>query len=171
MQKRNIEPERLRKIGYMSLLHIAYAGYFILDGATAAVRHAKTIELQPFFVAVAVIMGVFGVTMSKASFVKSRLIIERIGPDPNSFTVQVFFILTVILTVDMVVLGCFYALTVPGAELVGHIVPYADRGTLYLVKVPGASAFYLGFTIAAAAINAVVVVFASGIALINFNKS
>ena len=171
MQRRNRESGRLLHIGYLSLLHVAFSGYLVLDGVATVVRHVKPLEFQPFFVAVAVIMGVFGVTMSKASFVRSRLVRERIGPDPNPFTVRVFRILTVVLTVDVVVLACLYVLMIPGAGLTGHIVPYVDHGTLYLVSVPGANAFYFGFSFAAAAVYVSLAIFVFGMAWVNRSRA
>ncbi|NTW90100.1 MAG: hypothetical protein HGB37_04310 [Candidatus Moranbacteria bacterium] len=171
MQKRNKAPRRLRCIGYISFLHIAYAGYFILDGVSMVVRHVKTVELYPAFMFVAVIMGLFGIGMSKAAFTRSTLAFERIGPELNASSVWVFLVMTVALTIVLIAFGSFYALTVPGSELIGHIVPYSEHGNLFLVRVPGSSAVFLSFTIAAASMYVFLAVCIAVIAYINFLKS
>jgi hypothetical protein len=171
MQQRNRESDRLQQIGYMSLSHLAYAGYFILDGVSMTVRHVKTAELYPVFVGVAVIMGCFGVGMSKAAFVRSRLARERIGPEPNAFSVRVFRILAIVLTVVMIAFASSYALITPGVELIGHVVPYVGNGNLYLVRIPGSSALCLAIAFAMAIVYVFLAIFVSGMAWINYGKS
>jgi hypothetical protein len=171
MLKRNKAPRRLRCIGYISFLHIAYAGYFIIDGVSMAVRHVKTVELYPAFIVVAVIMGLFGIGMSKAAFTRSTLAFERIGPELNASSVWVFLVMTVALTIVLFVFACSYSLVVPGSELVGRIVPHVDHGNLFLVRVPGSSAVFLSLTIAAASMYVFLAVVIAVIAYINFLKS